>query len=96
MTTETSDSLTAEIAQATGTLNELRLQNADASSIDAAKKRLGELRKTMAAMNSAGGSKDAGKKKKERLLLKTAKVCSSVHRDHTPLKGAQVGCIGHA
>ncbi|KAG1902691.1 uncharacterized protein F5891DRAFT_1022955 [Suillus fuscotomentosus] len=72
MTTETSDSLLAEIAQATGALNDLRLQNADASSIDAAKKRLGELKKTMAAMNVAGGSKDAGKKK-ERLLLKTAK-----------------------
>jgi histidyl-tRNA synthetase len=72
MTTEASDSLTAEIAQATGALNDLRLQNADASSIDAAKKRLGELKKTMAAMNSAGGSKDAGKKR-ERLLLKTAK-----------------------
>lgn len=72
MTTEASDSLTAEIAQATSALNDLRLQNADASSIDAAKKRLGELKKTMAAMNSAGGSKDAGKKK-ERLLLKTAK-----------------------
>jgi histidyl-tRNA synthetase len=73
MTTEASDSLTAEIAQATGALNDLRLQNADASSIDAAKKRLGELKKTMAAMNSAGGSKDAGKKR-ERLLLKTAKA----------------------
>ncbi|KAG1783407.1 hypothetical protein EV702DRAFT_1062102 [Suillus placidus] len=72
MTTETSDSLTAELAQATSALNDLRLQNADASSIDAAKKRLGELKKTMAAMNSAGGSKDAAKKK-ERLLLKTAK-----------------------
>lgn len=72
MTTETSNSLIAEIAQATGALNDLRLQNADASSIDAAKKRLGELKKTMAAMNIAGGSKDAGKKK-ERLLLKTAK-----------------------
>ncbi|KAG2132923.1 uncharacterized protein EDB93DRAFT_1175419 [Suillus bovinus] len=72
MATETSDSLAAEIAQATGALNDLRLQNSDASSIDAAKKRLGELKKTMAAMKIAGGSKDAGKKK-ERLLLKTAK-----------------------
>ncbi|KAG1726145.1 hypothetical protein EDB19DRAFT_1753239 [Suillus lakei] len=59
MATETADSLTTEIAHATGALNDLRLQNADVSSIDAAKKRL-------------GGSKDAGKKK-ERLLLKTAK-----------------------
>ncbi|KIK39483.1 hypothetical protein CY34DRAFT_808221 [Suillus luteus UH-Slu-Lm8-n1] len=72
MASETSDSLTAEITQATGALNDLRLQNADAASIDAAKKRLGELKKAMAAINSAGGSKDAGKKK-ERLLLKTAK-----------------------
>ncbi|KAG2364832.1 histidyl-tRNA synthetase [Suillus spraguei] len=88
MTTEVSDSLTAEITQATGALNDLRLQNADAASIDAAKKRLGELKKSMAAMNSAGGSKDAGKKK-ERLLLKTAKVCSSAHCDHTLLNGTQ-------
>ncbi|KAG1742647.1 uncharacterized protein EDB91DRAFT_1127251 [Suillus paluster] len=72
MATETADSLTAEIAQATIALNDLRLQNAEASSIDAAKKRLGELKKTMAAISNAGGSKDAGKKK-ERLLLKTAK-----------------------
>ncbi|KAG0706674.1 hypothetical protein DFH29DRAFT_798034 [Suillus ampliporus] len=72
MTTETADSLTADIAQATVALNDLRLQNADVSSIDAAKKRLGELKKTMAAISSAGGSKDTGKKK-ERLLLKTAK-----------------------
>ncbi|KAG1750296.1 hypothetical protein EDD22DRAFT_916582 [Suillus occidentalis] len=72
MASETSDSLTAEITQATGTLNDLRLQNADVASIDAAKKRLGELKKAMAAINSAGGSRDAGKKK-ERLLLKTAK-----------------------
>lgn len=85
MTTEPAGSL--DIAQATAALNDLRLQNADAASIDAAKKRLGELKKTMAAIASAGGSKDAGKKK-ERLLLKTAKVCPGVHRDHTPLRGA--------
>jgi len=86
MATETADSLTASIAHATVALNDLRLQNADASSIDAAKKRLGELKKSMAAIASAGGSKDAGKKK-ERLLLKTAKVCPGMHDDHTPLKG---------
>ncbi|KAG2357513.1 hypothetical protein BDR07DRAFT_1490656 [Suillus spraguei] len=88
MTTEVSDSLTAEIAQATGALNDLRLQNTDPASIDAVKKRLGELKKSMAAMNSAGGSKDAGKKK-ERLLLKTAKVCSNAHCNHTLLRGTQ-------
>ncbi|KAG2116168.1 hypothetical protein DEU56DRAFT_748391 [Suillus clintonianus] len=87
MATETADSLTAEIEQAKGALNDLRLQNADASSIDAAKKRLGELKKTMAAMNSAGGSKDAGKKK-ERLLLKTAKGT----RDYGP---AEMFCREH-
>lgn len=78
MATETADSLNASITHATVALNDLRLQNADASSIDAAKKRLGELKKSMAAIASAGGSKDAGKKK-ERLLLKTAKVCPGVH-----------------
>ncbi|KAG2354376.1 hypothetical protein BDR07DRAFT_1548628 [Suillus spraguei] len=40
MTTEVSDSLTAEIAQATGALNDLRLQNTDPASIDAVKRDL--------------------------------------------------------
>ena len=95
MSTETADSLTTEIAQATAALNDLRLQKADTSTMDAAKKRLGELRKSMAAIASAGGSKDAGKKK-ERLLLKTAKVRHGLHRNHAPLRGTQACCLGHA
>ncbi|KIK94390.1 hypothetical protein PAXRUDRAFT_828046 [Paxillus rubicundulus Ve08.2h10] len=74
------ESLTAEIAQQLALFNELRLQNTDAPTIDAAKKKLGELRKNLAAIGKAegnagvaGGSGGKDAKKKERLLLKTAK-----------------------
>ncbi|KAF9225165.1 histidyl-tRNA synthetase [Gyrodon lividus] len=76
----TAESLTAEIAQQQALFNELRLQNTDGAAIDAAKKKLSELRKSLAMIGKAGGStggaggsenKDA--KKKDRLLLKTAK-----------------------
>jgi histidyl-tRNA synthetase len=71
----TVESLNAEIAQATQRFNDLRQQSAEAGLVDAAKKSLGELKKALATLNGAapGGSKDAGKKK-ERMLLKTAKV----------------------
>ncbi|KAJ8507205.1 hypothetical protein ONZ45_g10393 [Pleurotus djamor] len=71
----TIESLNEEIKKQTDALNELRLQKADAAAVAEAKKNLGELKKSLAALNSAaggGGSKDSGKKK-ERLLLKTAK-----------------------
>jgi histidyl-tRNA synthetase len=71
----TVESLNAEIAQATHHFNDLRQQNAEAGLVEAAKKSLGELKKALGALSGAapGGSKDAGKKK-ERMLLKTAKV----------------------
>jgi histidyl-tRNA synthetase len=71
----TVESLNAEIAQATQRFNDLRQQNAEAGLVEAAKKSLGELKKALGALNGAvpSGSKDAGKKK-ERMLLKTAKV----------------------
>ncbi|KAH7911615.1 hypothetical protein BJ138DRAFT_1113052 [Hygrophoropsis aurantiaca] len=68
----TTEDINHEITQQSALLADLRSQNADATAIDEAKKRLGELKKSLAAIGAAGGSKDAAKKK-ERLLLKTAK-----------------------
>ncbi|CAK5268567.1 unnamed protein product [Mycena citricolor] len=66
-------SLNEQITAQTVLLNQLRLQN-DASALEEAKKKLGELKKSLAMSKGAdaGGSKDAAKKR-ERLLLKTAK-----------------------
>lgn len=69
----TAESLNAEIASTTTQLFDLRQQNADNSLVEEAKKKLGELKKSLAMLKGASGSKDTGKKK-ERLLLKTAKV----------------------
>lgn len=71
----TLESINDDIAIATTRLNELRLQSADVAVVEEAKKKLGELKKSLALLKGAGGSKDTGKKK-ERLLLKTAKVRS--------------------
>ena len=74
----TAESLAAEIAQQTTLVNELRLQSTDPVALDAAKKKLGELKKTLGAIGKANASSGlAGtseSKKKDRLLLKTAKV----------------------
>ncbi|KAL4263999.1 histidine--tRNA ligase [Pleurotus pulmonarius] len=67
----TPETLATEIATQTTLLNDLRLQKAEAALVEDAKKKLGELKKTLATLRG-GGAKDAGKKK-ERLLLKTAK-----------------------
>ncbi|KIJ66599.1 hypothetical protein HYDPIDRAFT_86557 [Hydnomerulius pinastri MD-312] len=73
----TAESLRAEIAQQTAAFNELRLQNTDAAGIEATKKKLGELKKNLAAIEKAtggaGGSESKDSKRKDRLLLKTAK-----------------------
>ncbi|TFK71156.1 histidyl-tRNA synthetase [Pluteus cervinus] len=65
-------SLEQQVAEQTALFNDLRLQGGDAGTIDEAKKKLGELKKALALTKSEGGAKDAGKKR-ERLLLKTAK-----------------------
>jgi histidyl-tRNA synthetase len=67
------ESLNQEIAQQTTLFNELRLQKAEPAAIDEAKKKLSELKKTLALLGVSAGGKDSGKKK-ERLLLKTGKV----------------------
>jgi len=67
------ESVNQEITRQTALLNELRLSHAEPPALEDAKKKLGELKKTFAALKIAAGGKDAGKKR-ERLLLKTAKV----------------------
>ncbi|KAF7347238.1 Histidine--tRNA ligase, mitochondrial [Mycena venus] len=69
------ESISEQITNQTALFNQLRLQNAEPSLIDEAKKKLGELKKSLAlskGSDAAAGSKDGGKKR-ERLLLKTAK-----------------------
>lgn len=72
------EALTADVAQQSQVLNDLRKQQADPQVVEEAKKKLGELKKSLALLRagSAGatGSKEGGGKKKERLLLKTPKV----------------------
>ena len=70
----TVEALTSDVAQQSQVLNDLRKQQADPLVVEEAKKKLGELKKSLALLQGvAGGSKDGGKKK-ERLLLKTPKA----------------------
>lgn len=69
------DSLQQEIEQQTQLLNDLRKQNAASELVGEAKKKLSDLKRLQAPSKGAGGAKDSGEKKRERLLLKTAKVC---------------------
>ncbi|KAI0789570.1 hypothetical protein C8Q75DRAFT_733782 [Abortiporus biennis] len=68
----TIESIQAEITQTSAKYNELRKQQGDATVLEEVRKKLGELKKSLATLNAASGLKDAGKKK-ERMLLKTAK-----------------------
>ncbi|KZT27501.1 histidyl-tRNA synthetase [Neolentinus lepideus HHB14362 ss-1] len=79
-------SLEEEVTRQTALVNELRTTNADARALDEAKKKLGELKKALALSKGAGGSKEG--KKKERLLLKTAKGT----RDYGP---SEMHCREH-
>ena len=81
----TEESLTQEIQQQSALVNKLKADGAEAAAIDDAWKKLGELKKSLGALKKeAGSGKDSGKKK-ERLLLKTAKVSSISPSSHTPL-----------
>ena len=87
----TPEALEAEIAVQTARFNELRLNAdksvATPEALADAKKRLADLKKALGQAKSAGKEKKPkaegaaaapapqGEKKKERLLLKTAKVC---------------------
>jgi histidyl-tRNA synthetase len=76
-------SISEQIANETALFNQLRLQNAEPSVLEEQKKKLGELKKSLALSKgpdpnaAAAGSKSAAKKR-ERLLLKTAKVSARV------------------
>ncbi|EKM61856.1 uncharacterized protein PHACADRAFT_248747 [Phanerochaete carnosa HHB-10118-sp] len=67
----TVESLTAQIAEQSALLNDLRKQQAEAATVEEVKKKLGELKRKLGQM--AGGSSKDGGKKKERILLKTPK-----------------------
>jgi histidyl-tRNA synthetase len=76
-----SASLSTAIAEQTARFNALRLQkDADPAEIEETKKKLGELKKSWGEINRANAgaakasSSAAEAKKRERLLLKTAKV----------------------
>ncbi len=90
----TVETITQEIAEANAFFNDARKQGADAAIIEGHKKKLGDLKRALGQLQ--GGSKDAGKKK-ERLLLKTAKVCPTHIPSIFPLKLTRFCtiCVGH-
>jgi histidyl-tRNA synthetase len=69
------ETIQQQIDQQTLLFNDLRKQNAAPTLIDEAKKKLGDLKKSLPPK----GSKDSGGKKRERLMLKTAKVRLHLH-----------------
>jgi histidyl-tRNA synthetase len=66
----TSDALNAEFSQQAELFNKLRIDNSDPAALEESRRRLGEIKRELAALKPGG--EDA--KKKERLLLKTPKV----------------------
>lgn len=70
------EALAEEVAAQSALVNELKKQQADEATVEEARKKLGDLKKTLMMLQhaAAGGAK----KKKERMLLKTPKVCSRV------------------
>ncbi|PIL31285.1 hypothetical protein GSI_05983 [Ganoderma sinense ZZ0214-1] len=70
---QTAEALAEEVAAQNAVVNELRKQGADNAAVEEAKKRLGELKKNLALLQHAAGAGGKGEKKKERMLLKTAK-----------------------
>lgn len=76
------DTLQNEIDEQTTVFNQLKLSGGEG--LAAVKTRLAELKKSLNLMkNSVSGGKDTGKKK-ERLLLKTAKVRELAIFPYTP------------
>ena len=67
----TAEELSQQVAQQSALLNDLRKQEANATALEEAKKRLGELKRALGHLTA--GPKEDGKKK-ERILLKTPKV----------------------
>ncbi|KAJ8487601.1 hypothetical protein ONZ51_g4067 [Trametes cubensis] len=69
------DALASEIAAQSTLLNDLRKQQADPALVEEAKKKLGDLKKSLALLQNANAGASGAKegKKKERILLKTPK-----------------------
>ena len=87
------DALKEEIDKQQTLFNDLRAQKADAATLDEAKKRLADLKKQLGQSKAAAGVKGGGKKR-ERLLLKTAKVRPL--RDRTAARHLLSQSPGHA
>ena len=71
---QTVEALAEEVAAQSALVNELRKQGAENAAVEEAKKKLGELKKSLALLQHAQGAGAKGEKKKERMLLKTPKV----------------------
>ncbi|KAI0756449.1 histidyl-tRNA synthetase [Daedaleopsis nitida] len=78
------EALAEEVAAQSTLVNELRKQQADNATVEEAKKKLGELKKTLMMLQhaAAGGTKE---KKKERMLLKTRRYVRELRCYH-PLR----------
>ncbi|KAF5381598.1 hypothetical protein D9615_005532 [Tricholomella constricta] len=81
------DAIQLEIEQQKARFNDLRKQGAAQELVDEAKKSLGDLQRALALAKGGAAGKDAGKKR-ERLMLKTAKGT----RDYSP---AEMYCREH-
>lgn len=83
------NSLEGEIETQNALFNELRLSGSDPAGLEEVKKKLGELKKSLGQAKAkaaadgatASGSKEVAGKKKERILLKTAKVSGILSRN---------------
>lgn len=80
----TVESLNQEIAERSALFNDARKQGTDAAIIEEHKVKLGELKRALGQLMGASGSKDT--KKRDRLLLKTAKVRLRPLRDMVQLQ----------
>lgn len=86
-----SASLSTAVAEQTARFNVLRLQkDADPAELEETKKKLGELKKALGEINKANAaaaksSSAADAKRKERLLLKTARVNGPLPSDRTAI-----------
>ncbi|RDX46824.1 histidyl-tRNA synthetase [Lentinus brumalis] len=73
MSSPNPEALAAEVAAQSALVNDLRKQQADAATVEEAKKKLGDLKRTLALAQNAANGGGKGEKKKERMLLKTPK-----------------------
>ncbi|KAI0714757.1 histidyl-tRNA synthetase [Earliella scabrosa] len=69
----TVEALAEQVAAQSALLADLRKQQADVPAVEEVKKKLGELKKTLAVLQNAAAGGAKGEKKKERMLLKTPK-----------------------